>query len=270
MQGGGEAKTDVDGWGVGNWQSPWFDDVRTDGKAVAEACHAGRLLPEALSMHVAQAYPAWTGPSFVPQTALPEGQAYESFIFQTRQVPTREGLHDFFNALIWMRFPGTKLCLNRLQAAQIQADGVQSRRGPVRDAITVFDENAALLQAPDTLWEALLARDWVKAFVELRPLWAQARIVLFGHALLEKLVEPYKSITAHVFRQKVPLSLGSDLSAWDAWLAGSLDASVLAAKPFTPLPVMGLPGWCEENEDAAYYADRSVFRPPRPAVQAGR
>ena len=31
----------------------------------------------------------------------------------------------------------------------------------------------------------------------LRPLWQEARLLLFGHALMEKLVAPRKAITAH-------------------------------------------------------------------------
>jgi hypothetical protein len=192
--------------------------------------------------------------------------AYEQFIFEHGAVPTREGLHDFFNGLVWQRFPATKRLLNRLQAAQIAQAGVGQVRGPVRDAITLFDENAVLLQAPDALWAALLARDWTRLFVDLRPLWAQARLVLFGHALTEKLVSPYKSITGHVYRVPVPLSVGADITAWDDWLAGRLSAAELAAKPFTPLPVLGVPGWWPANEDAAFYADTQVFRPPRPAI----
>jgi hypothetical protein len=200
---------------------------------------------------------------FVPQSDLLSGTAYEQFIFDTHQVPTRDNLHDFFNGLCWLRFPLTKQRLNRLQAAQLAGVGVGAVRGPVRDALTLFDENAALLQAPKPLWEALTERDWHRLFVTLRPLWAEARLVLFGHALLEKLVAPYKSITAHVFVEPVPAALGDDLAAWDAWLAGQLSAPVLAVKPFTPLPVLGVPGWCSANDDPAYYADADVFRPRR-------
>jgi hypothetical protein len=209
-----------------------------------------------------------SGPRFVPQSELPEAQAYEQFIFDSGTVPTREGLHDFFNGLVWMRFPATKQLLNQLQAAEIQAAGVGQRRGPVRDAITLFDENAVLLQAPDALWQALMARDWPRLFVELRPLWAQARLVLFGHALLEKLVAPYKSITGHVYRTPVPLELGDDLAAWDHWLATRLGAAELATKPFTPLPVLGVPGWWPANQDPAFYRDETVFRPPRPSPKS--
>jgi len=211
---------------------------------------------------------------FVPQAELPEGVAYEAHIFATGGVPTREGLHDFFNALCWMRFPATKLLLNRLQAQAIaQAGGVGARRGPLRDALTLFDENVALLQAPDPIWQALLARDWSRLFVELRPLWAQSTLLLFGHALGEKLVAPYKSITAHVLKLPIPLDLPADtltacgsgavVHPWDDWLAQQLTPEWLATKPYTPLPVLGVPGWWTANEEPDFYADAQVFRPAR-------
>ena len=122
---------------------------------------------------------------FVPQSSLPEGQAYEDFIFKTAQVPTRDGLHDFFNGLCWHRFPLAKRRLNQLQAAEIEAQGVRATRGPVRDALTLFDENVVLMHAPDEVWAALQARDWLKLFVGLRDQWQQVHLVLFGHALVE-------------------------------------------------------------------------------------
>lgn len=245
-------------WPSPDWAQPWNAPFAADGAAVRAACEQGVSLPQALTQRIGAA-----GPRFVPQTDLPEGVAYERFIFDTASVPTREGLHDFFNGLVWKRFPASKRLLNRLQAAEIQAAGVGQVRGSVRDAITLFDENAALLQAPDAVWDALLAREWTRLFVELRPLWAQARLVLFGHALTEKLVAPYKSITGHVYREPVPLALGDDLAAWDDWLAARLTAVQLATKPFTPLPVLGVPGWWPANEDPAFYADVGVFRPRR-------
>ncbi len=240
-----------------DWSAPWFAPVADEGRAVRAALALGGSLPQALdALGVCPV-------RFVPQACLPPGVAYEQFIFDAGSVPTRENLHDFFNGLCWRRFPATKRLLNRLQAAEIASAGVGAVRGPVRDALTLFDENAALLQAPPPLWDALMEREWHKLFVTLRPLWAQARLVLFGHALLEKLVAPYKSITAHVFCAPVPLALGSDLGAWDGWLAHGLTAPVLAAKPFTPLPVLGVPGWWPANDDPAYYADAGVFRPRR-------
>ncbi len=198
---------------------------------------------------------------FVPQAELPEGQAYEGFIFAQQRVPTRDNLHDFFNGCCWHRFPQTKLRLNQLQGEEIQRLGVQATRGPLRDALTLFDENVALLQAPDVLWHALEARDWQRLFMTLRPLWQEVRWVVFGHALLEKLVQPYKSITAHVYRVAPEVAPGD--RALDAWLAATLIPEHLARKPYQPLPVMGIPGWSPANEDPSYYADREVFRPRR-------
>ncbi|MFM6986878.1 MAG: DUF3025 domain-containing protein [Hydrogenophaga sp.] len=253
--------TAVAGWPAPDWTQPWNAPFASVGRAVRSACEQGVPLPQALTEQVGVA-----SPRFVPQADLPEGMAYEQFIFDNGAVPTREGLHDFFNGLVWARFPATKRLLNRLQADEIAQAGVGQVRGPVRDAITLFDENAVLLQGPDALWRALTARDWKRLFLDLRPLWAQARLVLFGHALTEKLVHPYKSITGHVYRAPVPLELGADLVAWDDWLARRLSANELSGKPFTPLPVLGVPGWWPANQAPAFYADTHVFRPPRPAA----
>ena len=107
----------------------------------------------------------------------------------------------------------------------------------------------------------MAAKDWHSVFVTLRPLWCEAHLVLFGHALLEKLVYPRKAITTHVYR--APLAINS-IAELDAWIAADVSADKLAAKPFAHLPVLGVPGWWQANEDPAFYADASVFRPPRP------
>lgn len=236
-----------------DWAQPWFAPWREPGAAVAVAVGAGLSPHDALN--AAGAAPV----RFVPQDALPAGLPYEQFIFATRQCPVRPGLHDFFNGLVWHAFPRAKSALNALQAAEIARDGIAARRGPVRDAITVFDENGALLDAPAPLWEALLAREWRRLFVELRPLWAQARLRIFGHALLEQLAAgPRKGLTTHVWREQAALDSGA---AADAWLAARCTAEALAGKPFTPLPVLGVPGWWPQNENFSFYDDSLVFRP---------
>lgn len=234
-----------------DWTQPWYAPWRAAGEAPADAIAGGAAPHEALNA-------ARAAVRFVPQQALPPGTPYEQFIFDTRQCPVRPGLHDFFNALVWLEFPRSKAALNRLQAQEIARHGIRARRGPVRDAITVFDENGALLQAPAPLWRALEARAWRELFVELRPLWRQARLLVFGHALLEQLAMARKGLTAHVWRGDSAID---SLAAADAWLAERCTAEVLAAKPFTPLPVLGVPGWWPENENFSFYDDSLVFRP---------
>jgi len=247
------ADAPVAAWPV-DWNRPWLSPWRETGERVAQVIAAGVLCHEALNREPAAPR------RFVPQSDLPDGQAYEQFIFETGTVPTRDNLHDFFNGLCWMRFPLTKKKLNQLQAAEIAAAGVAPLRGPVRDALTVFDENAAFLSAPQPLWDALAGRDWQRLFVDLRPLWQQAQLVLFGHALLEKLVYPRKPITAHIYRAQPAMNSIADL---DAWVAADLSADKLAAKPFLPLPVLGVPLWWPDNENFSFYDDSFVFRPRR-------
>jgi hypothetical protein len=196
---------------------------------------------------------------FVSQSELPTDIAYEAFIFSHKRIPTRDNLHDFFNGLCWLRFPQTKLRLNFLQAQEIASQGVSATRGSLRDALTLFDENVLLLQTSDDLWHALQTRDWTKLFGELRDEWQSAHIVIFGHALLEKLVAPYKSITAHVFRIASDVDAKDDRTL-DDWLATKLQPDYLATKPYLPLPVLGIPGWWPENDESSFYLDTQVFR----------
>lgn len=240
-----------------DWAAPWSAPWRSSGEAVAARVHAGLPLHEALNAQGASPV------RFVPHGALPAGVPYERHIFDTGTCPTRPGLHDFFNGLCWLKMPLSKTRLNDLQAAEIAGAGAAHAaglRGPVRDAITVFDENGALLDAPAPLWEALVARDWRQLFVDLRPLWKDARLLVIGHAMLEKLASPRKELCVHVWRAQCAMD---SIATADAWLAGELDAERLAAKPFTPLPVLGVPGWWPENQNFSFYDDSLVFRPGR-------
>jgi len=240
-----------------DWAAPWLAPYAQVGQRVAARVDAGASNAESLNLALA---PNATSVRFVPQGDLPPGVAHESHIFNSNSCPTREGLHDFFNGLAWLQFPLTKRRLNQLHVAQIAQTGIQPVRGPARDALTVFDENAAFLQAPDALWDALAAKNWHRLFIDLRPLWREAHLVLFGHALLEKLVAPRKAITAHVYRAH---PAGNSLADLDAWMAADLNAEKLASKPFAHLPVLGVPLWWPANEAPAFYADISVFRPPK-------
>ena len=245
-----------------DWSQPWFAPWRELGEPTSQLALQQLSVAEALNAIDHAAKREASEVKFVPQSALPEGQAYEDFIFKTAQVPTRDGLHDFFNGLCWHRFPLAKRRLNRLQAAEIEAQGISATRGPVRDALTLFDENVVLMHAPDEVWAALQARDWLKLFVDLRDQWQYVHLVLFGHALVEKLVTPYKSITGHVYRVDSHIN-PHDEAALDTWLVQDLQPAKLATKPYEPLPVLGIPGWCAENAERVFYEDTNVFRPKR-------
>lgn len=242
-----------------NWQRPWLQPLRALGERAVKDVQQGHTVADALNQ-VAATLPTGAVRSFVPQTALPEGEPYERFIFETGNVPTRDNLHDFFNGLCWLHYPQTKARLNQLQAEQIALRGIGPVRGPVRDALTLFDENAAVLLAPPAIWQALTDRAWHTAFCTLRPLWGGVQVQLFGHALMEQLVSPRKSITAHVYVAQAAIE---SVASIDDHISAELVPDWLAGKPFIPLPVLGVPGWWEGNTAVSFYDDATVFRPRR-------
>ena len=248
-----------------DWSAPWLVPLAALGRQAAQRVQAGASVAAALNALVDEGKAPAPGVRFVPQAALPAGMAYEQFIYDAGRVPTRDNLHDFFNGLIWLHYPATKRRFNQLQAQAIALDGVGAVRGPVRDALTVFDENGAVLLAPPALHAALAARQWRRLCVELRPLWQQARLLILGHALLEKLALPRKSITAHVYQARTAIN---NIVNVDAGLAHDLTAPWLAVKPFAPLPVLGVPGWWADNQNFCFYDDSLVFRSARQMTHA--
>jgi hypothetical protein len=229
--------------GAIDWSRPWLAPLRELGEPLAARIAGGASVAAAL------------GERFVPQQALPRGEAYEAFIARCGLVPTRDNLHDFFAGLAWHHHPALKSRMNALQSAAIARRGIGSRRGPLRDALTRFDEHGLLLDAPPALWQALRERDWLRLFVAQRALWRQARLTVFGHALLEQLTRsPRKALTGFVF---------------DAGDALAADAATWSAAPFLPLPVLGVPLWWPGSDDPAFYADTAVFRPAKSPRDAG-
>ena len=250
-----------------DWRQPWLADLRLLGQQVHGKILDGMTTAAALQQ-VADAQGLLPGWQFVNQQQLPAGMAYEAFIRNQRCIPTRDNPHDFFNGLIWLHWPQLKQALNALQAAEIERQGVGAQRGALRDAVTVLDENGALLLAPQALCDALRQKRWHELFVQRRADWAQARFFPIGHALLEKLVQPRKPITAHVIC--IPLEQAPGIACMpeaDRWLLAHLQTPScnLANKPYLPIPILGIPGWCEENQNFSFYDDSLVFRAPRTA-----
>jgi hypothetical protein len=267
-----------------DWQRPWLSPLLPAAMPVVQAAAVHSLRSnwrQALNAAaVADALQNHRGMPirFVPQADLPPDTAYEAFISATGSVPTRDNLHDFFNALVWLTFPGIKAQLNALQSAEIARSAAATSdvtpahagRGKLRDAATIFDENAALLIARDrSLVDALRAHRWREVFMTRRTAFQHdCEVWLFGHALIEKLVSPYKAITAHawvVIADDAFFALPPrEKQTWIDASATRQLAHGLATSAFTPLPVLGVPGWWD-NQDDLFYDDATVFRPKRGA-----
>jgi hypothetical protein len=252
-----------------DWSAPWLRVLREAGMAIADAPAWRAALNEQSRSYNHANLPI----HFVPQQALPANTAYETYISKTGQVPTRDNLHDFFNALVWLTYPKIKAQLNVLQARQIELHGVGKARGAKRDAATLFDENAALLAISDTpegrtIEHALRTHQWHQLFVQERQQFIKhVEVFLFGHATMEKLVRPYKAITAHSLICWVEphfhgMSDSEKCAQLDRQISTQLAQIELSPAVFSPLPILGVPGWWP-NQTAEFYADATVFRTTR-------
>ncbi len=206
--------------------------------------------------------------SFRPQEQLPAGTPYEAHIAATGGVPTRDNLHDFFNALAWLHMPAIKRELNALHAQVLTVPATTGTRGRQRDAATLFDENAAFVVSSDPgLLDALREHDWMTVLLKAPDdFFRQCDVVLFGHALVEKLVVPYKSITAHAWTVRVEpswfsLSSSQRMADLDNRVADQIRQG-FSSGDFCHLPVLGVPGWWA-GQDRTFYEDTEVFRPKR-------
>ena len=123
---------------------------------------------------------------------------YDARITLAREVPTRErNWHDLLNMLCFATFPQSKLALHARQYARLaeridaSTAKLPNRRTPEQDALTLFDEGGVVIAAERAaarqLAEAAPAdvENLCLALCDLK----QLRVVPFGHALYEHLIE---------------------------------------------------------------------------------
>lgn len=197
--------------------------------------------------------------------ADPAPGSYEARIRHTGRVATRDhDWHDLFNALVWLRYPRIKAAMNARHCNEIarQPEGV---RGPVRDALTQFDEDGLVLVSDDAALIAdLAAHRWKAALHERRASVARATLHVLGHALMDKARSPHVGLCAKVLYLQAG-EVPADGEAFDGWLAERIAAGLWPSSPrdLKPLPVLGLPGMTPDNVDPAYFDDIRQFRPLR-------
>lgn len=205
---------------------------------------------------------------FVEQTnaLLADGLHYEQRIHERGEIATRrENWHDLFNALMWLDRLPLKAALNARQAADVRHAGRERTRAQC--AQTHFDEAGAIVVLRDP---AVLARwdahDWTGLLHEGAAAWraGDARVIVFGHALLEHALQPAPVHTAKCIAVN---AAGGDAEVIDAVAKRILDGTLLAdPQDLRPLPLSGIPGWHPATSDAAFYRDAPCFRP----LRAGR
>ncbi|HZM47326.1 MAG TPA: DUF3025 domain-containing protein [Burkholderiales bacterium] len=207
------------------------------------------------------------------RTGAPEDR-YEARVFLRGELEVRErNWHDLFNVLVWLVFPRAKAALNARHYLEAKSQTAPNR-GPAQDALTLLDEGGVIVVSSDVdLLELLRAFRWKDLFwrrrVEVR---SRMRFLLFGHALYEKALAPFTGITARGILLPAPARL---LEAQSAELPATLDAlmeswiadpaALSGTRDLAPVPVLGVPGWCADNEREEYYDNTEYFRVGRRA-----
>jgi hypothetical protein len=205
--------------------------------------------------------------TFVAPRAWLRALDYERAIAERGEIATRNGnLHDAFNALAWLRFPRTKAALNALHVTAGDAT-TGNARNRARDAATLLDESGLLLTCGNADLVALLqARAWRELFCTRCDDTVHAmRPMVLGHGLAEKLMSPYRALTAHALIIDAAPMLACealDEVALDAKAAATIAVPSFDPSMLVPLPVAALPGWDTENMGERLFDDLSVFRPP--------
>ena len=148
-------------------------------------------------------------------------------------------------------FPTTKAVINA-RHYQSLAVAESGNRTAVRDALTLFDEDGIVVACADPSLVALVrAHRWRELFVDRRAdVVARLACVPFGHALMEKLRDPFVGLTAKArFVAVTPAWFDAPWSerigVLDGALAGALHdlEDFVSPRVLAPLPVLGLPGW---------------------------
>ena len=221
---------------------------------------------------------------FVPQEygKLPFEAQYEPRCYLKGEVPTRgENWHDLLNALVWLTFPRAKAAINARHFEALttgQDDATHSQRGAVRDTNTLLDESGVIVAcAEEELADLLRNFRWKELFWQQRErVKSGMGFYLFGHGLYEKALDPYIGMTGHglllpVERDFFAWPLAQRLAHLDARLADYLLAPehCRSTRELDPVPLLGVPGWTDENEQAAYYDNADYFRPARRSPISG-
>jgi hypothetical protein len=212
---------------------------------------------------------------FVPSDGNHSALTYESQIAERGCIATREhNWHDLFNALTWVCFPTAKGAISEMHASILAERGSREakNRSVQRDVLTLFDEGGMIIaSANSALTELLRAFRWKDLFVANRPaLESSMRFYLFGHAMLEKALDPHVGVTARAIivpvdevflaasREAQRGTLDQHLARW---LSDPLNLT--STRHLHPVPFLGVPGWCAENASHRFYDNTDYFRPGR-------
>ena len=192
---------------------------------------------------------------------------YEPRVYLKRELQTRtRNWHDFFNAMIWLKFPQTKSILNNLHYTQAMTRPKGSNRSLLENRITQFDEcGAIIISKKSSLLDLVEQHKWRQLFIDSdNEFEDNFYCVVFGHAIYEKALTPYIGMTCHclliqndelldtVLQQNTD-PLDHLVAQW--WKTHSKHKHIT----LYPYPILGTPGyWPDQNN--TFYQNTQYFR----------
>lgn len=206
---------------------------------------------------------------FIPQIEKSSkfSEQYEPRIYLKKEVQTREqNWHDFFNALIWMMFPKTKTTINELQYKNLlhRKNNFIKQRTKQENFLTHFDECGILVISCENKYLDLIKEHkWKELFLQNRDaIDKKIKFIVFGHALYEMSIFPFigltgKGLLLHVEEKDIQLNGNQLIKRLDGVLQGYINNTNLK---LNPVPILGIPGWYEENKNESFYDITSYFR----------
>lgn len=202
-------------------------------------------------------------------------EKYAPRIYLKGELQTRtENWHDFFQIITWRLFPKSKAIINQRQYfASLQhstKDPGHTGRSSIENLLSLFDECGAVIICSDPKLSALgKGFEWKQLFWENKSTLKNCfSCVIFGHALYEKLFNPYIGMTANsIYIECEPdyfkMPLGEQIRYIDNELSNRLANETLYRQPsdLFPFPILGMPGWYQNNDREDFYDNSNYFRP---------
>lgn len=200
---------------------------------------------------------------FVAQQQKTSQKDYELRTYHSGEILTRgDNWHDFFNALVWFTYPLSKREINCRHVIPATAGG----RSAWQNALTHFDESGLIVASScETLTAYIENFEWKKLFRENCEKTAQQmEFFIFGHGLYEKALAPYIGMTGHALLLRVEPSFFAKTIEEKNALIDEIVAQRLqeisSPAELSPVPLLGYPGWHNENSEEAFYDNRNYFR----------
>jgi len=192
---------------------------------------------------------------------------YEPRVYLKKELQTRtHNWHDFFNAVIWLRFTETKKILNQLHYFKVCGRDKGSNRTKLENKITQFDECGAVLISKNThLLDLVKNHHWDKLFINNAQYFeSDFRCIIFGHAIYEKALKPYIGLTCHCLmiadEQMLENVKNDNYSILDSYLSELWQQQAKQESiKFQPFPLLGIPGYWPEQK-TEFYQNEHYFR----------